>query len=85
MDELLEIFQDRYELEEFIKQSNDFQDKYVHRSFYSSFGMSPRIENKRYHRIYYTTEIQKDVVDKLDAEIFYSNADILENETSNIG
>ena len=85
IDELSTIFENEFELKEFINVSNYFQDKYVHRPYSNSIGMSPKIKKNRYHREYYTTEIQKDVVDKQDAKIFYSNADVLENETSNIG
>lgn len=85
IDELSTIFENEFELKEFINVSNYFQDKYVHRPYSNSIGMSPKIKNNRYHRIYYTTEIQKNNVKKQEAEIFYSNADVLENETSNIG
>lgn len=84
IDELSTIFENEFELEEFIKQSNHFQDKYVHRPYSNDIGMSPKLkiiditQNTIQQRF-------KNNVKKQEAEIFYSNADVLENETSNIG
>lgn len=77
-DELLAIFRNEYDVEEFINKSNYFQDKYIHRSHSNSIGMSPRINKKRYHREYYDTEYKN--IEKEKAEIFYSQVDILENK-----
>ena len=66
------------ELEEFIKLSNYFQDKYVHRSYTKSIGMSPRKKDMKYHRKYLVAESKKTILN-LEAEIFYSQVDTLEN------
>ena len=78
LDELLNIFKNKTELEEFINLSNYFQDKYVHRSYTKSIGMSPRKKDMKYHRKYLVAESKKTILN-LEAEIFYSQVDTLEN------
>ena len=78
LDELLNIFKNEIELEEFINLSNYFQDKYVHRSYTKSIGMSPRKKDMKYHRKYLVAESKKTILN-LEAEIFYSQVDTLEN------
>ncbi|MDX4028301.1 T6SS phospholipase effector Tle1-like catalytic domain-containing protein [Aliarcobacter skirrowii] len=71
IEELSGIFKDKFELEEFIRQSNEFQDRYVHRSYSGDIGMSPRLKDKSYHREYYISSSSK--IKKQEAKIFYSN------------
>ena len=71
LEELSGIFKDKFELEEFIRQSNEFQDRYVHRSYSEGIGMSPRLKDKSYHREYYISSSSK--IKEQEAKIFYSN------------